>query len=209
MCDTFKVYKYRFLVLLLCNNQWNLAIASTAQEEYPVGYLVRILVLCSILCSLCIVYHKCCRDVESLNDPSIITEPQSNIESPGDLPNSRSEQFANNFHFQKVLSNNGDRDQGEDSGCDDDDSIIHVAENSEGPTTSVFSLQFLRKFMLSTWRRPERKDECCICLDGYHVDETICTYRKEGCKHVFHKECIVEWLKDHDHCPLCRTDLMN
>jgi hypothetical protein len=53
------------------------------------------------------------------------------------------------------------------------------------------------------------KPECMICLSPYEMGETIAWAKAEECVHVFHKECITEWLlKDHDDCPLCRTNIL-
>uniref|UniRef100_A0A7R9WCW7 RING-type domain-containing protein n=1 Tax=Pseudictyota dubia TaxID=2749911 RepID=A0A7R9WCW7_9STRA len=46
--------------------------------------------------------------------------------------------------------------------------------------------------------------ECHICLSSYEDGEDIC-YPKNGCcQHIFHKNCISEWLLKHDDCPCCR-----
>jgi len=63
--------------------------------------------------------------------------------------------------------------------------------------------------------------ECCsICLEPYAVGDVVAgmkskhkktasKHKKEQrCKHWFHKECILEWLQDHDECPLCRVEMM-
>lgn len=48
----------------------------------------------------------------------------------------------------------------------------------------------------------ERESGCCICQDKYDDEETIIRLL---CGHVFHKECVKEWLtKFFDTCPLCR-----
>lgn len=61
--------------------------------------------------------------------------------------------------------------------------------------------------MFSSWRRGET--ECCICLDKYEYGETICASKNPECTHVFHKDCVMDWLmKNHNQCPLCRTDLL-
>ncbi|CAJ1956881.1 unnamed protein product [Cylindrotheca closterium] len=55
----------------------------------------------------------------------------------------------------------------------------------------------------------EDEDCCCICLEGYEHGEVICTSKTGFCNHVFHKECLFEWVKkNHDCCPLCRTVLV-
>jgi flagellar biosynthesis GTPase FlhF len=60
------------------------------------------------------------------------------------------------------------------------------------------------------WRKQEAKEDVCsICLDRYRSGDAICVAKTSGCDHVFHHDCVSEWLKSHDHCPLCRTDLMS
>mmetsp|Transcript_25818 Transcript_25818/g.47481 ORF Transcript_25818/g.47481 Transcript_25818/m.47481 type:complete len:306 (-) Transcript_25818:156-1073(-) len=70
------------------------------------------------------------------------------------------------------------------------------------------------------------KLECSVCLNQYSPNETI-AWAKDGgdpptlssasvsinndmgCDHIFHKECIVAWLQDHDECPLCRRKVVH
>jgi hypothetical protein len=52
------------------------------------------------------------------------------------------------------------------------------------------------------------KPECSICLCGYEDGETVCWSMKERCNHLFHEDCIVRWLENHNDCPLCRTQLV-
>lgn len=46
--------------------------------------------------------------------------------------------------------------------------------------------------------------ECTICLESF-VEGTI--WRALPCSHVFHRDCILEWLSHGRRCPLCRLDL--
>jgi hypothetical protein len=48
--------------------------------------------------------------------------------------------------------------------------------------------------------------ECSICLDYL---ETLQCIKLINCKHIFHKSCIGEWTKNHNTCPLCRTNISN
>ena len=46
---------------------------------------------------------------------------------------------------------------------------------------------------------------CSICLDDYSDPEI--KLNRLPCNHVFHKDCIQEWLKDNDTCPECRMKI--
>ncbi|EEF28817.1 E3 ubiquitin-protein ligase ATL31 [Ricinus communis] len=47
--------------------------------------------------------------------------------------------------------------------------------------------------------------ECAICLSEFEDDETLRLLPK--CNHVFHPECIDEWLTCRVTCPVCRANL--
>ncbi|CAH8310499.1 unnamed protein product [Eruca vesicaria subsp. sativa] len=42
---------------------------------------------------------------------------------------------------------------------------------------------------------------CTVCLEDFEPKETVML---TPCKHMFHEECIVPWLKSKGQCPLCR-----
>ncbi|EDR28161.1 hypothetical protein EDI_096540 [Entamoeba dispar SAW760] len=44
----------------------------------------------------------------------------------------------------------------------------------------------------------------CLCLIEDSSDVLL-----TKCNHIFHKECIQVWLKEHNDCPYCRTSLLN
>ncbi|EJK76528.1 hypothetical protein THAOC_01705 [Thalassiosira oceanica] len=49
-----------------------------------------------------------------------------------------------------------------------------------------------------------RANECAICFTEYDVGDVI-VYSKH-CRHVFHQECMLEWLsRGNDNCPTCRS----
>lgn len=68
-------------------------------------------------------------------------------------------------------------------------------------------------FIERSWRaathsvRALSREECTICLDNYEKGDVVCWSKTDQCDHIFHEGCISAWLKDHDECPLCRTNL--
>ena len=47
-------------------------------------------------------------------------------------------------------------------------------------------------------------DTCCICLQGVDKKNPVSVLY---CGHIFHSECIYEWLSINSTCPCCRTDI--
>jgi hypothetical protein len=46
---------------------------------------------------------------------------------------------------------------------------------------------------------------CSICLSHFKPQQLVCESYNSSCQHVFHKDCMVDWLmKYHDNCPMCR-----
>ena len=44
---------------------------------------------------------------------------------------------------------------------------------------------------------------CPICLDDFNKEKEIIVLK---CDHIYHKECIIEWVKMNISCPLCRSE---
>lgn len=53
-------------------------------------------------------------------------------------------------------------------------------------------------------RNVEGNTDCTICIDGMKVGEVVVTL---PCSHLFHEECVVLWLKQHNTCPVCRAPI--
>jgi len=47
------------------------------------------------------------------------------------------------------------------------------------------------------------KEQCIICFENYTLEEMV---RKLPCRHSFHGDCIIPWLRDHNTCPYCRAE---
>lgn len=48
--------------------------------------------------------------------------------------------------------------------------------------------------------------ECSICQFDYKFGDNLV---KLPCNHDYHKDCVAQWLKQHDSCPICRRSIEN
>merc|ERR1712226_718190 len=44
---------------------------------------------------------------------------------------------------------------------------------------------------------------CPICVEDFKVNDEV--LELPSCKHSYHPECCIDWLKKNGTCPLCRT----
>lgn len=49
---------------------------------------------------------------------------------------------------------------------------------------------------------------CPVCFGDYVKGDDIAWSKNEKCCHAFHTDCILEWLMNHDECPMCRNDYL-
>ncbi|KAF8085210.1 hypothetical protein N665_0676s0022 [Sinapis alba] len=47
----------------------------------------------------------------------------------------------------------------------------------------------------------EDEKRCTVCLEDFEPKDTVMV---TPCKHMFHEDCIVPWLKSKGQCPVCR-----
>lgn len=47
-------------------------------------------------------------------------------------------------------------------------------------------------------------EKCTICLSEFEEDEDV---RRLPCMHLFHIECVDQWLATNKRCPICRVDI--
>ncbi|BBG99310.1 RING/U-box superfamily protein [Prunus dulcis] len=47
----------------------------------------------------------------------------------------------------------------------------------------------------------ENSKRCAVCLEDFEPRQEVML---TPCRHMFHEECIVPWVKSNGHCPVCR-----
>ncbi|KDP25432.1 hypothetical protein JCGZ_20588 [Jatropha curcas] len=98
----------------------------------------------------------------------------------------------------------GDDDEETIFGDDDDEDLVIalLASIDYCPTAQPASQESIDK--LKDVRIEKSDLDCSICLDELLVgSEAKCL----PCSHVYHGNCIAEWLKNSNTCPLCRYSL--
>ncbi|KND90462.1 putative RING finger protein P32A8.03c [Tolypocladium ophioglossoides CBS 100239] len=76
-------------------------------------------------------------------------------------------------------------------------------QSNAAPPASDAALQALdRRTVDQEMLKGESKTECTICIDEMKIGDKAVFLT---CKHWFHEECVVLWLKEHNTCPICRT----
>ena len=50
---------------------------------------------------------------------------------------------------------------------------------------------------------------CPICCENYQKGDAIAWSKNESCHHAYHVDCILEWLMEHEDCPMCRAKYLS
>jgi len=83
----------------------------------------------------------------------------------------------------------------------DEESQNEGYSSEEGAQNDDLKHTEVMNFIKEAWGSALAMETCTICLGDFANGEEV---RKMPCKHLFHTECIDEWLKKHKRCPLCR-----
>ena len=112
-----------------------------------------------------------------------------------------------NINIQGNYNFNGDEDD-----VDDDENEVEENEEDENYLEEIY-LRKKNKFILELdefqYKHVKKyntikEDKCAICLQKYKGIDII---KEFPCKHIFHKNCILKWIRNSNMCPLCKYDI--
>ena len=55
-------------------------------------------------------------------------------------------------------------------------------------------------------REKNENSSCCICMEDYQTGDHMVTL---PCLHVFHRDCIIPWLKNCATCPIDKSEILS
>uniref|UniRef100_A0AAG5CWK6 RING-type E3 ubiquitin transferase n=1 Tax=Anopheles atroparvus TaxID=41427 RepID=A0AAG5CWK6_ANOAO len=83
-----------------------------------------------------------------------------------------------------------------------EDTCTNRGATQEMIETNTFPHKYKRLRRVS--ETDEDSEKCTICLSQFEIDNDV---RRLPCMHLFHKDCVDQWLVTNKHCPICRVDI--
>uniref|UniRef100_A0A7R9Z5C7 RING-type domain-containing protein n=1 Tax=Pseudictyota dubia TaxID=2749911 RepID=A0A7R9Z5C7_9STRA len=91
-------------------------------------------------------------------------------------------------------------------------SLGSIKERSDFVQSSVRSLEVRMAERVSSEKEKSimySDGVCTICLEDYVEGDIVCTSSNPDCAHIFHADCMTDWLMGHEDCPNCRLKYLN
>jgi E3 ubiquitin-protein ligase RNF115/126 len=89
-----------------------------------------------------------------------------------------------------------------------DQLIQQLAENdpnrSGAPPASKSAVEALPTIKISEEHSGTDAAQCAVCKDEFEMGASV---RQMPCKHMYHDDCILPWLEQHNTCPVCRYEM--
>eukprot|EP00123_Amoebidium_parasiticum_P007839 comp18400_c0_seq1/m.19598 comp18400_c0_seq1/g.19598 ORF comp18400_c0_seq1/g.19598 comp18400_c0_seq1/m.19598 type:complete len:145 (-) comp18400_c0_seq1:109-543(-) len=80
---------------------------------------------------------------------------------------------------------------------------LGVVTRNQQPPASKAVIDTLPTFKI-TAEEFAKGASCAVCMEAFPLNAHP---TRLPCFHLYHRECVVEWLKRHNNCPTCRHEL--
>ena len=125
----------------------------------------------------------------------------------GNINNPQNINIQGNYNFNGDEEEDNDEDDGvdeeneeEEENENDNNNIYNKKRNKFILGLDEFQYKHVKKYSTI------KENKCAICLQKYKGVDII---KEFPCKHIFHKICILKWIKSSNNCPLCKYDISN
>ena len=151
------------------------------------------------------MHDGCCVAlVNQLGEDSSVTKSSPTIGDCSGIFSEKKIHFTSDILLQKLSCIPCDELQ-EDQDSLASDASIEKTEETMKHVDSTFS-----DGSYTNYESEEKEEDCMnkicgICLEKFRVGEIVSWSCDENCGHVFHHECIRDWLLRRIGCPYCRT----
>ncbi|CAM8975923.1 unnamed protein product [Rhodiola kirilowii] len=81
---------------------------------------------------------------------------------------------------------------------------ISSAQPSGPPPASRSSINAMPTIIITQSHHLSLDSQCPICMEKFELGSEA---RQMPCKHMYHTDCIVPWLAQHNSCPICRYEM--
>ena len=119
----------------------------------------------------------------NINNDSLINDSIFESINPNIIPNERENSIEELFVNLFVMANNN---------------------KSAGPIKNDLLNVLPESKIADINKLNEENKKCLICLEEYVNNDNVIYL---PCFHIFHKNCIIQWIKKHANCPLCKINI--
>ena len=98
-------------------------------------------------------------------------------------------------------NNENNNNEGDNQGNENNENDVEFQEKKNKIILEMDEFQYkhIQKY------DSRKETQCAICLSDFVSVDIIKAFYK--CEHIFHKKCLLDWLKKSNNCPLCKHDL--
>ena len=149
-----------------------------------------------------------------------INNINNNINNNNNIHNNYHNNYHNNIHNNNIMIirniNNNTIDyidinfnnflnERENEINEDLDNLYNMANNNFiGPIKNDLLNVLPESKIADINKLNEENKKCLICLEEYVNNDNVIYL---PCFHIFHKNCIIQWIKNHAICPLCKINI--